>query len=186
MKIGYARISRDVQDLGKQVAALELAGCDRIYQDTISGTKASRPELDKMMASLQRGDTLVIHKLDRLGRSVRHLYSVVDDLRTRGVGFVSLGDSIDIETPAGRMVFGMLAVIAEFERELIRERTCATIAHLRATGVQLGRKPSPGVALALELIRIGKRKEQVIREAGIKRGTYYRLLGLVQAADQLP
>jgi DNA invertase Pin-like site-specific DNA recombinase len=184
-KIGYARISRDVQDLGKQITALQVAGCDRIYQDTISGAKDSRPELDKMLSALQAGDTLVICKLDRLGRSVRHLHAVVDDLQRRGVGFVSLGDSIDLETAAGRLMFTVLAAVAEFERALISERTKATVMHLKAKGVVLGRRVEERSKMALELIKIGKNRQQVIAETGIKRNTYYRLLNLVKA-DQLP
>jgi DNA invertase Pin-like site-specific DNA recombinase len=182
-KLGYARISRDVQDLGKQVDALVIAGCDRIYQDTISGAKDSRPELDRMLVELVAGDTLVICKLDRLGRNVRHLLNVIADLEGRGVGFVSLGDSIDMSTAAGRLMFTVLAAVAEFERALIMERTKATVVRLKAQGVQLGRRQDERSKLALELIRIGKGRKDVVRETGVTLPTYYRLVRRVAGGD---
>jgi len=186
MKRGYARVSTDSQDLGKQIAALQVAGCDVIYQDTVSGAKASRPELNRMLAELAPGDTVVVHKLDRFARSVRHLHKVVGELQDRGIGFVSLQDSFDLTTSNGRLMFNLLAAFAEFERDIIRSRTSESLAHLKSIGRTLGRPTSARGDLALKLIRAGIGREQVIRESGISRDTYYRILRKVGAGVELP
>ena len=123
MKIGYARVSTDDQDLGRQLQALRKAGCKMIFQENVSGANRNRPELDKMLAKLRPGDVIVIQKLDRLGRSLQHLIELVDHFRENKVGFVSLSDNFDTTTSQGKLLFNIMGAIAEFERDLISERT---------------------------------------------------------------
>jgi len=117
MLIGYARVSTEDQNLDLQRDALEKAGCEQIYTDTVSGTKARRPGLEDALSHLRYGDTLVVWRLDRLGRSLRHLIETVTDLQEKGVGFKSLAESIDTTTSGGRLVFNIFGSLAEFERE---------------------------------------------------------------------
>jgi DNA invertase Pin-like site-specific DNA recombinase len=140
MKLGYARVSTRDQNLNLQVDAPKRAGCERIYQDVASGSKTERPALDEMMGQLRRGDVLVFWKLDRMGRSLAHLVELVGDLVTRKVGLVSLNDPIDTTSAQGRFVFNLFASLAEFERELIRERTQAGLSAARARG-RVGGRP---------------------------------------------
>ena len=140
MKLGYARVSTRDQNLDLQVDALKRAGCERIYHDVASGAKTARPALDEMLAQLRAGDVLVIWKLDRMGRSLAHLMELVGDLVTRRVGLVSLHDPIDTTSAQGRLVFNLFASLAEFERELIRERTQAGLSAARARG-RVGGRP---------------------------------------------
>lgn len=140
MKIGYARVSTRDQNLDLQVDALQRAGCETLYQDVASGAKTVRPELDKMLGQLRSGDVLVIWKLDRLGRSLAHLVELVGDLVKRKIGLVSLNDPIDTTSAQGRLVFNLFASLAEFERELIRERTQAGLSAARARG-RVGGRP---------------------------------------------
>ena len=141
MNIGYARVSTRDQNLELQLDALAKAGCELVYQEKVSGASASRPELDKLLAQLRKGDTIYIYKLDRLGRSLRHLLLLVADFEKRGVGLVSLTDAINTTSAQGRLVFNLFASLAEFERELIRERTHAGLASARARGRVGGRRP---------------------------------------------
>lgn len=140
MKLGYARVSTRDQNLDLQVDALKRAGCERIYQDVASGAKTARPALAELLAQVRAGDVLVIWKLDRLGRSLPHLVALVGDLVTRKVGLVSLNDPIDTTSAQGRLVFNLFASLAEFERELIRERTQAGLSAARARG-RVGGRP---------------------------------------------
>ncbi len=140
MLIGYCRVSTDEQSLDLQIDALRLVGCDQIFCDRgFSGALKSRPALDHALALLKPGDTLVAWKLDRLGRSLSHLISVVTDLEGRGVAFKSISDAIDTSTAGGRLQFHMLGALAEFERSLISERTKAGLYAARARGAVLGR-----------------------------------------------
>ena len=140
MLIGYARVSTNEQNLDLQVDALRAAGCVHLFCDRgYSGSMKSRPALDECLRALNTGDTLVTWKLDRLGRSLAHLISLIKELDTRGVAFRSLSDSIDTSTAGGRLQFHMLGALAEFERALISERTKAGMASARARGVELGR-----------------------------------------------
>jgi DNA invertase Pin-like site-specific DNA recombinase len=125
MKIGYARVSTRDQNLELQLDALTQAGCELIYQEKVSGARANRPELDQLLSRLRPGDTVYIYKLDRLGRSLKHLLQIVGDLQQQEVGLVSLTDAINITSAQGRLVFNLFASLAEFERELIHERTHA-------------------------------------------------------------
>ena len=125
MKIGYARVSTRDQKLDLQVDALKRAGCERIFQDVASGSKTARPALDELLGQLRAGDVLVIWKLDRMGRSLRHLVDLVGELVSRDIGLLSLNDPINTSSAQGRLVFNLFASLAEFEHELIRERTQA-------------------------------------------------------------
>ena len=139
MLIGYARVSTLDQNLDLQQDALQRAGCEKIYSDTISGAKASRPGLDECLSYARQGDMIVVWKLDRLGRSLKNLIEVVQKLSERGVGFRSLQENIDTTTSGGTLVFHVFGALAEFERDLIRERTHAGLAAARARGRQGGR-----------------------------------------------
>ncbi|WP_321899801.1 recombinase family protein [Paraburkholderia heleia] len=142
-RIGYARVSTDGQDVALQRDSLERAGCTVIYEDSgVSGTKFSRPGLDKALQRLQQGDTLVVWRLDRLGRSLRGLVDLVHNLGQRGVEFHSITEVIDTGSPGGVLVFHMMAALAEFERALISDRTRAGIVAARARGKKIGRKPA--------------------------------------------
>jgi DNA invertase Pin-like site-specific DNA recombinase len=137
--LGYARVSTTDQQPQFQVDALEHAGCYRVFTETASGARADRPTLTQLLDQLRPGDTLVVWKLDRLGRSLRHLVDTVTNLADRGIGFRSLQEAIDTTTPGGKLVFHVFAALAEFERDLIRERTTAGLAAARARG----RPPRP-------------------------------------------
>ena len=140
--IGYARVSTSDQNLAMQVEALEQAGCQRVFTDVASGAKEDRPGLEKALQYLREGDTLVVWKLDRLGRSLNHLVQTVEGLRRREVSFRSLSDpGIDTTTRSGRLLFNLFASLAEFERDLIHERTMAGLASAAARGRKGGRKP---------------------------------------------
>lgn len=139
MKIGYARVSTKDQSLNMQIEALKQAGCVQICEEIASGAKTARPVLDEVMRNLREGDTLVIWKLDRLGRNLAHLIDLTNKLIEKKVGLISLNDPIDTSTAQGRMIFGIFATLAEFERELIRERTQAGLKSARARGRKGGR-----------------------------------------------
>ena len=138
--IGYARVSTSEQDLALQLDALHAAGAARIFEDRgVSGAKTDRPGLNQALAFLRDGDTLVVWKLDRLGRSMTHLLAAVADLEARGIGFRSLTEQIDTTTPTGRLVFHVFGALGQFERDLIRERTNAGLAAAAARGRRGGR-----------------------------------------------
>lgn len=139
MKIGYARVSTKEQSLSMQVDALKNAGCDQIHEEIASGAKTARPVLDEIMRNIREDDILVIWKLDRLGRNLAHLIHLTNKLIEKKVGLISLNDPIDTSTAQGRMIFGIFATLAEFERELIRERTQAGLKSARARGRKGGR-----------------------------------------------
>ncbi len=139
MKLGYARVSTKDQHLELQIDALTKAGCEKIYQDIASGAGTERPALNEMINHLRPGDVLVIWKLDRLGRSLNHLIGLVNDLMKKNIGLQSLHDPIDTTTAQGRLSFNLFASLAEFERDLIRERTQAGLSAARARGRNGGR-----------------------------------------------
>lgn len=141
MIIGYARVSTTEQDTALQLDNLRQAGCEKIYQESISGISKIRPELDKCLDTLRAGDTLVVWRLDRLGRSLKDLVSIITDLELRNVGFRSVTEAIDTTTPGGKLVFHIFAALAEFERTLIQDRTKAGLAAARARGRKGGRPP---------------------------------------------
>ena len=136
---GYARVSTTEQNTAAQLAAFKRAGIESVVQEKASAVK-KRPELDKLLSSMKKGDVLVVYKLDRLARSVLHFSSVFDSLKARGIGFRSLTESIETDTPQGRMFLHLLSAFAEFERELIRERCLAGKRAARAAGKTWGRK----------------------------------------------
>lgn len=183
MKIGYARVSSKEQNLRMQLDELYQKGCERVFTEVASGAKNDRPVLKEMLDSLQKGDVLMIWKLDRLGRSLRHLVETVGMLIEKGIGFQSLNDPIDTTTAQGRLVFGIFASLAEFERELIRERTMAGMKSARARG-RLGGKPkglSPEAEktsyMAAALYQEGKLSTiQICRKLSIARSTLYEYL----------
>jgi DNA invertase Pin-like site-specific DNA recombinase len=139
MLIGYARISTQEQTLNLQKDTLQQAGCTKIFTDTASGTKAERKGLEQALAYVRKGDTLVVWRLDRLGRSLPHLISTMTDLEERGIGFKSLTENIDTTTSGGKLVFHIFGALAEFERNLIKERTQAGLVAARARGRKGGR-----------------------------------------------
>jgi DNA invertase Pin-like site-specific DNA recombinase len=141
MLLGYARVSTKDQNLDLQLDALRSHGCEKFFTDTVSGAKSVRPGLDKILKEARPKDVIVIWKLDRLGRSLKHLVELVAELNQRNIGLRSLNDPIDTTTAQGRLVFNIFASLAEFEREIIRERTNAGLAAARARGRVGGRKP---------------------------------------------
>lgn len=179
MLIGYARVSTDEQKMDLQTDALQKAGCQKVYSDTASGAKDDRPGLRRALDMLDRGDTLVVWKLDRMGRSLQHLVTTVNELQARGVEFQSVQEKIDTTTPGGRLVFHVFAALAEFERELIRERTKAGVDAARLRGRRGGRRHKLGEAEAKTLAAMAKQKiptEQICGSMGISRATYFRYL----------
>ncbi|TBB60717.1 recombinase family protein [Rhizobium ruizarguesonis] len=141
MKIGYARVSTLDQHLDLQVSALRASGCELIFHDHVSGAQRNRPGLSAALRRLKRGDTLVVWKMDRIARSVMHFVNLISPLRNRGVQFLSLTESFDTSSPIGRLMMHMLGAFAEFEKEVIQERTRAGLAAAREKGQLLGRRP---------------------------------------------
>jgi DNA invertase Pin-like site-specific DNA recombinase len=178
MRIGYARVSSDDQNLDLQRDALKAASCERIYEEKESGGKADRPELQRLIEALRPGDTLVVWRLDRLGRSLKHLIETVETLEAQGTGFQSLTESIDTTTSGGKLVFHIFAALAEFERTLIRERTRAGLKAARARGRHGGRPtvlPEDKRRMAQALRDDPTQSIQSICKAlGISRTTFYR------------
>jgi DNA invertase Pin-like site-specific DNA recombinase len=149
-RIGYARVSTAEQEMALQLDALRAAGCDRIFEDRASGAKTDRPGLAQALAFVREGDVLVTWKLDRLARSLPHLIETVNQLEKTGAGLQSLTEAIDTTTPGGRLIFHVFGALAQFERDLIRERTCAGLSAAASRGRRGGRKP---VVTADKLIR---------------------------------
>ncbi len=177
MLIGYARVSTRDQNLQLQRAALTEAGCARIFTDQVSGSRATRPGLDKALEILREGDTLVVWKLDRLGRSVKHLVDLVGALHQLGVQFRSVTDAIDTGTASGRFFFHVMASLAEMERELTIERTRAGLEAARRLGRKGGRKRKMTVskiASARKLLAGGVPPRDVAKNMGVSIPTLYR------------
>ena len=140
MRIGYARVSTEDQNTSLQIDALKNAGCEQLFEEKVSGKSKDRPELDVCLKVLREGDTLVVWRLDRLGRSLEHLVQIIRDLESRNIGFLSLNESIDTTNAGGKLIFHIFAALAEFERNLISERTKAGLKAARARGRKGGRK----------------------------------------------
>jgi DNA invertase Pin-like site-specific DNA recombinase len=178
--IGYARVSTDDQNPDLQLDALRDAGCIKVFVDTASGALDQRPELARALDQLRPGDTMVVWKLDRLGRSLRDLIETIRALEEQQVAFRSLQESIDTSTPGGRLVFHLFGALAEFERELIRERTRAGLAAARARGRKGGRPRSltpERLEVARDLYERRKHPISVIAATvGVSRSTLYRAL----------
>jgi DNA invertase Pin-like site-specific DNA recombinase len=177
MILGYARVSTDEQDLKLQLDALAAAGCERVFTDKASGAGMDRPGLVEALAFIRPGDSLVVWKLDRLGRSVKGLVEMSADLASRGVDLRSITDGIDTKGAAGRFYFHIMAALAEMERELIRERTAAGLAAARSAGRVGGRKPVMTAAkktAARTLMASGLSPKEVATTIGVSVPTFYR------------
>lgn len=179
MKVGYARVSTNDQDLALQHSALKRAGCARIFSDTASGANATRPELRNCLSHLRKGDRLVVWKLDRLGRSLKDLLAILTDLDQRDIQFHSLTETINTSTPMGRFFYQVMGALAEVERELIRERSRAGLAAARARGRKGGRprKLTAGkLKAARTLLDSGTPAGEVANHFGVGVSTLYRYL----------
>ena len=180
MNFGYARVSTQDQNLDLQQDALEKAGCERIFTDMASGAKADRPGLTDALSHVRAGDTLTVWKLDRLGRSLKQLIEVAQDLDKRGVGLRSLQEKIDTTTPGGKLVFHVFGALAEFERDLIRERTNAGLTAARARGRKGGRKSvlagKKGEAAAALYRDQQTPVTDICVTLGVSRSAFYRFL----------
>lgn len=180
--LGYARVSTPDQDPALQHDALAAAGAERVWTDTASGARTDRPALAELLAYARSGDVLTVWKLDRLGRSLPHLLATVEHLAAEGVELRSLTEGIDTTTPGGRLVFHTLAAVAEFERDLGRERTRAGLAAARAAGAVIGRpKLAESTRLAIvNLATAGTAKTEIARTLGVSRSSVYRSLAEIQ------
>ncbi len=180
MLIGYARVSTPEQKLRLQKDALRKAGCKRIFTDVASGAQASREGLEKMLAFLRERDSLVVWKLDRLGRSLKHLIELVTELQARKIGFRSLQENIDTTTSGGKLVFHVFGALAEFERDLVQDRTRAGLAAARARGRKGGRRrvmDDKKVAMAVSLLKNPDTSvAAVCQTLKVSRATLYRYL----------
>lgn len=180
MLLGYARVSTEDQHLTLQRTALMGAGCERLYEEKLSGAQRSRPQLDRLLDQLRAGDVVVVSRLDRLARSTRDLLDIAEQIKTAGAGLRSLYEPwADTTSPAGRMVLTVFAGMAEFERELIHERTRAGRSAARARGVRFGRPPKLNgdqLTLAERLIGEGRSIPEVAKLLKVHRATLYRAL----------
>src|SRR5512134_1748598 len=180
MLIGYARVSTADQTLDLQKDALEKAGCTKIFTDTASGAKAERTGLDEALNYVRQGDTLVVWRLDRLGRSLTHLIETITGLNNRGVGFKSITEAIDTTTSGGKLVFHIFGALAEFERDIIRERTQAGLSAARARGRRGGRPKALTSKKAQQLQTLYADKtntiDEICRTLNISRATLYRYI----------
>ena len=180
-KIGYARVSTNAQDEALQLDALQRAQVDRVFIDRASGTLTERPGLRSALECARAGDSLVVWRLDRLGRSLRHLIEVVRDLEERGITLVSLNESLDTSTPGGKLIFHIFGALAEFEHGLIRERTMAGLAAARERG-RVGGRPTVWTEAKLKTARSMHDSREhnvatIARVLGVSRASVYRALG---------
>ncbi|MDR6457719.1 MULTISPECIES: recombinase family protein [Chryseobacterium] len=181
MKIGYARVSTKDQNLDLQIEALEKVGCEKIYQEKISGATKNRPELDKMIEQFREGDELYVWRLDRLGRSLKNIIDLVLSLSDKGIIIKGLVDGVDTSTINGRLFLNLMASLAEYERELIRERTNAGLQAARARG-RLGGRPKGYTKETISKLIImrsvykdpTKAPEEIYKPLGLTRATFYR------------
>lgn len=182
MKIGYARVSTEDQHLDLQLSALKAVGCQTIYQKKISGTKTERPELIKMLEQIREGDEVIVWKLDRLGRSLAHLIQFVSDFSSKHVSFSSIQEKIDTSSPSGKLIFHIFCSLAEFERELIRERTMAGLEEARQNGRAGGRpkglskEAEKTARVAESLFRDKHPIEEIARQLSLSKVTVYKYL----------
>lgn len=178
MHMGYARVSTADQNLDLQQDALLSAGCERVWTDTASGATTARPGLNAVLATCRTGDVLVVWKLDRLGRSLTHLVETVHELVARGIGFRSLQEQIDTTTSGGKLIFHIFASLAEFERDLIRERTMAGLTAARARGRTGGRPKGINDTKRKAALALKRDPNYTVQEIctiiGISRNTYYK------------
>lgn len=177
MLIGYARVSTHDQNLELQFTALKNMGCEKFYQDKMSGTRSDRPGLQQALEMLRKGDTLVVWKLDRLGRTVKGLIDLVNELHQRNIHFKSLTDNVDTSTASGRFFFHMMASLAQMEKELLAERTRAGLAAAKSKGRLGGRKrkmTASKMESAKKLLASGMAARDVARNLGVSVPTLYR------------
>ncbi|WP_336691093.1 MULTISPECIES: recombinase family protein [unclassified Chryseobacterium] len=181
MKTGYARVSTKDQNLDLQIEALEKAGCEKIYQEKISGATKNRPELDKMIEQFREGDELYVWRLDRLGRSLKHIIDIVLSLNEKGIIIKGIVDGVDTSTINGRLFLNLMASLAEYESELIRERTNAGLQSARARGRTGGRPKGYAKETISKLIIMRslykdrtKSPEEIYKPLGLSRATFYR------------
>jgi DNA invertase Pin-like site-specific DNA recombinase len=180
--IGYARVSTSEQDLALQLDALNKAGCVKVFEDKASGARADRPGLAEALAYVREGEVLVVWKLDRLGRSLKHLLATIEDLQKRDVGFRSLTEAIDTTTAGGRLILHIFGALSQFERDLIRERTRAGLSAAAARGRKGGRQPvvtPEKLRKAKALMKDpGLRIEEAAARIKVSRASLYRALQL--------
>jgi DNA invertase Pin-like site-specific DNA recombinase len=185
-RIGYTRVSTVAQTLDQQNEALRAAGVTKFFSDVMSGARDDRPGLADLMTYVRDGDTVVVWKLDRLGRNMLHILQTVRELTERGVTLVSVTDGIDSSTPAGRMMIGVLGSLAEYERELIKERTALKRAASRSNGTKFGRPrkvaDADNINTARRMKVDGHTSKDIAKYLGVSRATLYRYLADVDAA----
>lgn len=188
MLIGYARVSTIDQNLFLQIDALQRIGCDKIFTDQVSGSVKSRPQLELAFDFLREGDTLVVWRLDRLGRSLRHLIELVTELQEKGIGFRSLTEAMDTTTCSGKLIFHIFGALAEFERNLIRERTKAGLEAARARGRKGGRKPALSDKQQQVAVKLYHEKahtvEEICRIMGISKPTLYSYINKAEGGSE--
>jgi len=183
MKIGYARVSTKDQNLNLQMDDLKKAGCQKIFQEKITGATKERPQLQKMIEQVREGDVVFIYKLDRLGRSLKDLIQLVNEIKKKGAGLKSLNDPIDTTTPQGKLTFHLFAALSEFERDIIRERTFAGLASARARG-RVGGRPkglsSKAQHTAIIAEKLYQERElsvkEILDQLSISKMTFYNYL----------
>ena len=178
MKIGYARVSTEEQNLRMQIDELKREGCDKIFQDKLAGSTLERPQLKKAIKALEAGDTLVVWKLDRLSRSSLDFLHIMEHINEREAFFKSLTQPFDTSTPEGRLMMQMVATFSEYEREMIRERTKAGLKAAKARGQKLGRRPklTPHQRkVAIERMNNGETAPTIARDMNVGHNTIYRL-----------
>lgn len=179
MIIGYARVSTVDQSLNLQIDSLSEFGCDEIFQEKVSGARDDRTELMNALRMLRAGDKFVVYKLDRLARSTKSLIEIAENLRNKNVEFISIQDNLDTSTAAGKAMFGMLSVLAEFERDIIRERTLSGLKAARARGRKGGR-PKVNKQKLIQALALYHSKRMTVREiqeiTGISPATLYRAI----------
>jgi DNA invertase Pin-like site-specific DNA recombinase len=183
MNIGYARVSTQDQTLALQKDALEKIGCKKIFTDTASGAKAERKGLDEALEYVQEGDTLVVWRLDRLGRSLKHLIETITELNNRKIGFKSIQENIDTTTSGGKLVFHIFGALAEFERDIIKERTQAGLLAARARGRKGGRPKALNTPKKVEMAQKlyadkSNSVDEICKTLNISRTTLYRYIKL--------
>ncbi|MTI84342.1 MAG: recombinase family protein [Firmicutes bacterium] len=179
MIFGYARVSTQDQNLNLQTDDLQKYGAERIFQEKITGTRKVRPELENMIQMLREGDTVVVWKLDRIGRSIKHLIDLIEEFKNRKVNFVSIKENIDTSTATGKLIFNIFASLAEFERDIIAERTRAGLTAARARGKKGGRpsKNKDKVELALKMYDSKQYTvNEIIEATSLSKTTFYRYL----------
>ena len=187
MRIGYARVSTLEQNLDLQKDALKKAGCGKIFEDVISGKMEHRNGLERVREHLRKGDVLVVWRLDRLGRSIKHLIELMTELENEGIGFQSITEAIDSTSPGGKLVFHIFAALAEFERNLIRERTKAGLAAARARGRKGGRPKRLDIQQQNMAVDLYEQKrntvDEICRTVGISKPTLYSYIKVKRTAS---